>query len=187
MNTPLSQLSFIPTFDRRQWLLTSAIAAGGFALGPVRTQAASDDGISRTAEAIHQEVVFKAVPKRIYDALTDASQFQKMESLSAAVKSMDVHSRPAVISREPGGTFSLFGDYIVGRQIELIPNERIVQAWRTMSWPPGFYSIARFELAAEGASTKLVFDHTGFPAGTAEHLAAGWKSNYWEPLEKLLG
>jgi activator of HSP90 ATPase len=188
MNTARSQLSFKPAFARRQWLLESAMAAGGAVFGPVRALAASVDAISRTAEAIHQEVVFKATPKRVYDALTDASQFQKMESLSAAMKSVDVNSHPAVISREPGGTFSLFGDYIVGRQIELVPNERIVQAWRPTSWAPGLYSIARFELAPEGSSsTKLVFDHTGFPAGTAEHLAAGWKTNYWEPLEKLLG
>jgi len=187
MNTPYSHVLFIPTFGRRQLLLQSATAAGGLALSPVRALAAPDDGISRTAEAIHQEVVFKAAPKRIYDALTDASQFQKMESLGAGMKSMDVNSHPAVISREPGGAFSLFGDYVVGRQIELVPNQRIVQAWRTMSWAPGFYSIARFELDEQGSSTKLVFDHTGFPAGTAEHLAAGWKANYWEPLEKLLG
>ena len=186
MDTPHSEVSWV-LIGRRQWLLESAMAAGAFALGPLRTQAASEDGISRTAEAIHQEVVFKAVPKRIYDALTDASEFQKMESLSAAMKSIDLNSRPAAISREAGGAFSLFGDYISGRQIELVPNQRIVQAWRTMSWAPGLYSIARFELAAEGSSsTKLVFDHTGFPAGTAEHLAAGWKSNYWEPLAKFL-
>jgi len=186
MNTPHSAVSFIPNLGRRQWLLQSAIAAGGFALSSARALAASDDGISRTAEAIHQEVVFKATPKRIYDALTDATQFQKMELLSSAMKSTDVKSHPAVISRELGGAFSLFGDYITGRQIELVPNQCIVQAWRTMTWGSGIYSIARFELAEQGSSTKLVFDHTGFPVGTAEHLAAGWKANYWEPLGKFL-
>jgi hypothetical protein len=37
------------------------------------------------------------------------------------------------------------------------------------------------------AGTKIVFDHAGFPRGKAEHLAEGWKMNYWEPLEKFLG
>jgi uncharacterized protein YndB with AHSA1/START domain len=169
MDSPNPQVSFIHTLGRRQWFVQSAIAAGGFALGP--------------AEAVAED----AVPQRIYDALTDASLFQKVESLSGAMKSVDINSHPAVISRDPGGAFSLFGGYIVGRQIELVPNQRIVEAWRTMSWAPGLYSIARFELAAEGSSTRLVFDHAGFPTGTAEQLAAGWKSNYWEPLEKFLG
>jgi activator of HSP90 ATPase len=178
---------FVPDLGRRQWLLQSVIVAGSFARISARGLNASDDGISHTAEAIHQEVDIQATPHRIYDALTDASQFQKMELLSAAMKTIDVNSHPAVISREPGGAFSVFGDYIVGRQIELVPDKRIVQAWRTMNWPPGIYSIARFELAGQDSSTRLIFDHIGFPAGTAEHLAAGWKANYWEPLEKLLG
>jgi activator of HSP90 ATPase len=92
--------------------------------------------------------------------------------------------KPVEVSAEAGGAFSAFGGHITGRQIELIPNERIVQAWRPASWGPGQYSIARFELTEQGSGTKLVFDHTGFPQGQAQHLAEGWKSNYWEPLEK---
>ena len=177
----------ISNLCRRRWLVQSALAASaGLAAGPMRAFAASDDGVLRTAEAIHQEVMFNAAPKRVYDALTDASQFQKVESLSDAMKSLDISSHPAQISREPGGAFSLFGDYIVGRQIELVESKRIVQAWRVASWASGAYSIARFELSEQGSSTKLGFDHAGFPAGTAEHLAAGWHAHYWEPLEKFL-
>jgi activator of HSP90 ATPase len=62
----------------------------------------------------------------------------------------------------------------------------IVQAWRVADWEPSLYSIARFELVEQGAGTKIVFDHTGFPQGAGEHLAAGWKSHYWQPLEEYL-
>jgi activator of HSP90 ATPase len=107
--------------------------------------------------------------------------------MSAAVKTGAVKApNPPEISREPGGAFALFGGYIFGRQLELVPNERIVQAWRVGSWDPGIYSIARFELAEQGSGTKIVFDHTGFPKGKAEHLAEGWKINYWEPMGKFL-
>ena len=99
---------------------------------------------------------------------------------------MHLPDKPAEISREVGGGFALFGGYITGRHIELVPNERIVQAWRVGSWDPGVYSIAKFELAEQGSGTKIVFDHTGFPKGAGEHLAAGWKAHYWEPLAKLL-
>ena len=67
-----------------------------------------------------------------------------------------------------------------------MPNERIVQVWRAGSWDPGSYSIARFVLVESGGGTKIVFDHTGFPKGQAEHLAEGWRTNYWEPLTKVL-
>jgi activator of HSP90 ATPase len=69
---------------------------------------------------------------------------------------------------------------------ELTANERIVQAWRTASWPAGAYSIATFELVEEGGGTKLVFDHVGFPVGQAGHLAEGWHMNYWQPMTKVL-
>jgi hypothetical protein len=58
---------------------------------------------------------------------------------------------------------------------------------RVVSWAPGSYSLARFDLIGRGPMTQLVLDHTGFPAGNAEHLAAGWYANYWEPLRRALG
>jgi activator of HSP90 ATPase len=74
----------------------------------------------------------------------------------------------------------------VGRHVELVPNERIVQVWRAASWEAGAYSIVRFDLKEQADQTKIIFDHTGFPMGLAEHLLEGWNSNYWEPLKKYL-
>ena len=142
---------------------------------------AGNEEISRAAESIHQEIVLKASRKRVYEALTNAEQFTKVMKLS---KYPD--GPAATISREPGGPFSLFGDHIVGRHVELVPNERIVQAWRAASWEAGAYSIVRFDLKEQADQTKIIFDHTGFPMGLAEHLLDGWNSNYWEPLKKYL-
>ncbi len=93
---------------------------------------------------------------------------------------------PARIGREAGASFSIFGDFVSGRILELIPDTRLVQAWRPQDWPAGVYSIVKFELVEDGADTLLVFDHTGFPAGQAEHLAQGWKLNYWQPMANVL-
>jgi uncharacterized protein YndB with AHSA1/START domain len=174
---------------RRQVISGGAVALGMFALGTGPTLAADEEGILRAEEAIHQEPVFKASQKRVYEALTDTSQFGKVVELSAAMKSggMKTGAAPVAVSHEAGGAFSAFGGYITGRQVELVANERIVQVWRAGSWDPGAYSIARFVLVESGGGTKIVFDHTGFPKGQAEHLAEGWKINYWEPLAKVLG
>jgi len=174
---------------RRQVISGGAVAIGILALGSGGTWAAVEEGISRAEEAIHQEPVFKASRKRVYEALTDASQFAKVVELSAAMKSggMKTGAAPVTISREAGGAFAAFGGYVSGRQIELVANERIVQVWRAGSWDPGSYSIAKFVLVEQGAETKIKFDHTGFPKGQAEHLAEGWRINYWEPLAKYLG
>jgi activator of HSP90 ATPase len=161
-----------------------AKTALGSTAGLPATGLQARDEISRTSETIHQEVIFKATRQRVYEALTDQKQFNKVVQLSAA--GMSFGNAPVEISHEAGGAFSIFGGYIVGRQIELVANERIVQAWRASSWKPGIYSIARFQLNDQDAGTRLVFDHTGFPDGLGQHLAEGWKSNYWSPLEKYL-
>lgn len=169
---------------RRYWI------AGGTALGSLaassRLALAATAGISRAEEAIHQEPVFHGPARRIYEALLDAKQFDVVASLGEAIKAIARAGKPTEISHEPGGRFSLFGGYITGRQIELSPNRRIVQAWRVSSWLPGAYSIARFEFLEQGADTRIIFDHSGFPKGQAEHLADGWNANYWAPLEKFL-
>jgi activator of HSP90 ATPase len=184
--TNLAALATEPT--RRQTIVRMAIAFGGLAavVSP-DARADAEDEISHSAESIHQEVVFKASRTRVYQALTDAKQFDRVVQLSDAMKTrMPPGAPPTQISREVGGTFSMFGGLIVGRHIELAPDERIVQAWRPAYWKPGVYSIVKFELTGSASETKLVLDHKGFPDGDGKNLLDGWNKNYWEPLAKYL-
>ncbi len=166
---------------RRQVIAGVAITFGSLAsrsgaLG--KTQEKMTETQSTGAEGLltylHQEVDIKASPQRIYDALLDSKQFTAFTGA------------PAEISREAGGAFSMFGGRIVGRNIELVSNQRIVQAWRPASWDPGVYSIVKFELKEDGSQTKVVLDHTGFPEGNFRHFDSGWYLRYWEPLKKFL-
>lgn len=130
------------------------------------------------SDRIHQEIEIAAPPAAVYEALTTAARFTAMTGA------------PADIDGTAGGAFACFGGMIAGRNVELIPGERVVQAWRVKVWEPGVYSIARFTLQPVGSgdsiTTRVVLDHSGFPDGQAEHLGAGWHANYWEPLRKLL-
>jgi len=137
------------------------------------------NGLSHQCECIHQEVQIEASRDRVYRALTDAKQFGKITELS-------YHAVATEISPEVGGAFSLFGGMIVGRHIEMRPSERLVQAWREKTWEPGAYSIVTFQLEGTRSGTKVIFDHRGFPQGKGEHLAIGWQSHYWQPLQKYL-
>lgn len=181
----LPALRQLPT--RRQMLVGGTTALTGVSIRSLSALARTEEGVSRTAESIHQEPVFGANPKRVYEALTDEKQFEKVTQHSAAMQSaMALGNERTQIGRDAGGPFTLFGGHIVGRHIELVPNERIVQAWRVVDWDPGIYSIVKFELTEQGSGTKIIFDHAGFPRGKGQHLADGWKANYWEPLEKYL-
>jgi activator of HSP90 ATPase len=178
--------SIAPT--RRQLITGAALAIGALIVRPSSALGGPGEGISHSAEAIHQEPTFTANRKRVYAALTNTQQFDKATQLTGVMQSaaMAKMKKPTDISQHVGGTFALFGGYITGRHIELVPDELIVQAWRTAAWGRAIYSIVRFELVEHGAGTQIKFDHTGFPSGDAEHLAAGWQANYWQPIEKLL-
>jgi activator of HSP90 ATPase len=172
---------------RRQLIAGVTIALGSLALASTEAFAQAVQEISHSEDSIHQEPVFKASRKRVYEALTDAKQFQKVTQLSAAVQSgMAKGNIPAEIVAEPGGAFKFFNGFIVGWNLELVPNERIVQAWRVAYWPAGDWSLVKFVLIEQGSNTKLIFDHTGFPKGDADHLLEGWNGNYWQPLAKFL-
>ena len=170
---------------RRRAIAGAVMISASMAIPPARLFAQTEE-ISHTAESIHQETLYKASRKRVFDALTDTGQFDKIIHIGTGMNTMSLGNKPTEISREVGGSFTVFGGHIIGRQLELVPNERIVQAWRVVDWDPGIYSVAKFELVEHASGTKIVFDHAGFPQGKGEHLASGWKSHYWEPLEKYL-
>jgi activator of HSP90 ATPase len=167
--------------NRRQAISGMAAGLGSLVAAPMllgKPQQTMSETPSTGIEALltylHQEIEFKAAPQRIYDTLLDSKQFAAFTGA------------PAEISREAGGAFSLFGGLIVGRNVELMPNKLIVQAWRPSHWNLGQYSIVRIELKEHAGQTQLVLDHTGFPEGDFRHLNSGWQEHYWERLKKFL-
>jgi activator of HSP90 ATPase len=125
-------------------------------------------------DTIHQDLEFAAPPDRVYQALLDEKQFSALTGATAE------------IDRNIGGAFRLFGGRVIGRNIELVPNQRIVQAWRALIWPSGVYAIVRFELAPNVSGTRVAFDEAGFPSENRDEHDVGWAKFYWNPLRKYL-
>jgi uncharacterized protein YndB with AHSA1/START domain len=97
--------------------------------------------------SIHQEALIKATPLEVYAYLTDGEAF-------AAATGMAARLEPGA-----GSEFSIFDGRIEGRQVEVVPGERVVQAWRFGEahpdvWEPGVYSIVRFTLTAGGDGSR---------------------------------
>ena len=159
-----------PNRTRRQLIAGSLAGLGSLAMSSAQTTKTIID-----AKAIHHEVDIPASPQRIYEALLDEKLFKAFSGMAAQ------------INREAGGAFVIFEGHIMGRNLELVPARRIVQAWRVVPWPQGVYSIARFEFEARGNGTRVTFDHTGFPPDLAESLESGWQDHYWKALRNYLG
>ena len=162
---------------RRRMIGATALAGLSAAIG-TRTVAAQEmkkipaKSANAKRTSLHQEVDFPVGPDRIYHLLLDSKEFAELSGM------------PAEIDAIPGGAFAMFGKVIYGRNVELIPNERVIQAWGDTGWGPGVYSIARFELKKQASGTRVVLNHTGFPEGSYDHLYVGWKGHYWEPMQK---
>lgn len=176
---------------RDSWLKTLVCAlamSAALEASPLRAdETARAEGLSNSAASIHQQVDFPASCARVYRALTRAPEFDALTRLSDAVTLVTAPGAKATaVSDRAGAPFTLFGGYITGRNLEVVPNRRLVQAWRAGSWDPGEYSVVRFELKPQGSHCIVALDQRGFPDKQGPSLAYGWRVHYWEPLGKLL-
>src|SRR5215467_11262216 len=110
--------------------------------------------------SIHQQAVIPASPDQVYTVLADAEALSALSGMSGRA------------GRAEGAEFSVFDGHVTGRQIELVPGQRIVQAWRFPAWGPGRYSVVRVSMAVPGwssvstASRRVKTPWAAIPPGT---------------------
>jgi activator of HSP90 ATPase len=126
-------------------------------------------------KTIRQSATFKASPHEVYEALMDSRNHSKFTDGKAS------------ISRKIDGKFTAYDGYIEGVNLELVPDEKIVQSWRGSDWPKGHYSTATFALKQIGSGTRLTFTQTDVPEEQYEPISQGWRDYYWTPMKKMLG
>jgi len=125
---------------------------------------------------IEQDIIIKSPPNEIYEAFMDAKKHSKFTESKAKV------------SREIGGSFSIFEGSLSGKNVELIQDKKIVQTWRGDgdNWPKGYYSTITLVLEPVDDGTLIKFSQTDIPEGAYESVKEGWNTYYWEPLKEML-
>lgn len=125
---------------------------------------------------IKQTATFTAKAQDVYEALMDAKNHAAFTGANAK------------IDKKVNGKFSVYDGYCHGYNIELVKNEKIVQAWHFAEdgWPDDHFSICTFLLEQIGNKTKLTFMQTGVPEHKVAALSSCWKDYYWEPLMAYL-
>jgi hypothetical protein len=77
------------------------------------------------------------------------------------------------------------GTAISGRNLELVPGERIVQSWRTTEFADEHEdSIVSLVLEEVDGGTLLTLAHTNVPDGHTSYEQGGWQHYYFEPMQK---
>ena len=122
---------------------------------------------------LKQTATFKATPHEVYETLMD-------EKKHAAFLGGE-----AKISRKVGGKFVLYGGDFDGKNIELVPDQKIVQTWRYNDWPEGHYSTVTYLLDPTAKGTRLIFTQTDIPDDKFEDIKQGWIDYYWTPMKQV--
>jgi activator of HSP90 ATPase len=90
----------------------------------------------------------------------------------------------AKINPKLNGKFTAWDGYISGKNIELLPDRKIVQSWRTTEFPDGSPdSTVEILFEKRGTGTKLTVRHSGIPFGQADGYKQGWKDYYFKPMK----
>ena len=125
-------------------------------------------------KTIRQSATFNTTAHEVYEAIMDS---RKHSEFTGSQVSM---------SRKVGGKFSVYDGDIEGVNLELIPDQKIVQSWRYSDWPEGHYSKATFSLNEVGNVTHLAFTQTEVPEEFYDDIYQGWHDYYWIPMKEML-
>jgi len=113
----------------------------------------------------------------------------KVPDIYNAWLSSDGHSAitgsPAHVDGKIGGSFTAWDGYISGSTLELIPNQRIVQAWRTTEFPDDAPD-SHLEILLEefDGGTKVTLIHSNLPEDQVDSYRQGWEDFYFKPMRE---
>ncbi len=108
--------------------------------------------------------LINAEPSDIYSALTNPFTIELWSGY------------PAVMSAEPGTEFSLWEGDISGKNLEFIPDRKVVQEWYFGDQPEK--SIVTISIQQFREDSQITVEHTNIPDEDFEEIAEGWREYY---------
>ena len=118
-----------------------------------------------------QYFIIPAQPEEIYLALTNPATLQLWTG------------EPAEMSTVPGTEFSLWGESIVGKNIEFEANKKIVQEWYFGDQEPTSIVTIKLHPHKQGTSVELM--HINIPDEIYKEMVEGWNNNYFASLKEF--
>jgi uncharacterized protein YndB with AHSA1/START domain len=125
-------------------------------------------------ERLRLATTLLALPKDVFDAWITAKGHAAMTGA------------PATSEKKKGGAFTAWDGYISGTHLELVPEKRILQSWRTTEFPAGSPdSRLEVRLARAAKGTRLTILQSGIPDGQSEQYESGWQTHYFDPMTRF--
>jgi activator of HSP90 ATPase len=124
---------------------------------------------------IEQTVKFPCSPEVLFEMYMDSAKHSASTGATAQ------------ITRREGGRFKAFDGALNGRNLLIVPNRLIVQAWRSTAFKhddPD--SILVLEFSKVPGGTKIHMVHVNVPAHDHRGVSKGWPKYYWNPWKAYL-
>jgi activator of HSP90 ATPase len=128
---------------------------------------------TKKTKSVRQKATINAKPSEVYEALMNSKKHAKFTGA------------PAKIGSKVGDKFTAYGGYVEGKNLNLIKNKKIVQAWRGSEWEKGHFSKITYNLKPVKTGTRIFFYQSGIPEKEFKHIKKGWIQHYWTPLKKM--
>ena len=119
---------------------------------------------------IQQKYIINAPLAKVWQALVDPSLIE------------DWGGGPAKMGDQAGFEFELWGGDIYGKNIEVVPQSKLVQEWTAGEWNQP--SKVTLTLSGKGNKTTVELLHEDVPDGETLEFEDGWKTNYLGPLKE---
>ncbi len=124
------------------------------------------------SKKIELKVRLDATPEEVYKAWLNSRMHGAMTGQTAS------------ITARRGASYKAWGDYITGKNLELVPNEKIVQTWRSSDFKKSDPdSIIEIRLKSAGKGCELTLIHSDIPPDQPDY-AEGWRDFYFKPMKE---
>ena len=118
------------------------------------------------------EEVFNVSSEKLYNAWLSSAEHTAMTGGEAEC------------SDKVGDSFTAWDGYISGKNLELIPNSKIVQSWRTTEFDDldeDSKLVIEFQVVPNG--TRIIINHSNIPEGQSDYNK-GWIEHYFQPMKE---
>ena len=126
-------------------------------------------------KAIQQSVEFNASPATLFEMYVDSRKHSKATGA------------PAKVSRKAGAAFTAFDGALRGKNLLIVSNKMIVQAWRSSAFKKSDAdSVLILTFSKTPSGTRVDIVHANVPEQDHQGVTEGWEKYYWEPWRAYL-
>ncbi|KAL6072767.1 AHA1, activator of heat shock 90kDa protein ATPase [Balamuthia mandrillaris] len=126
-------------------------------------------------DTVELTVPFRARSSDIYECLMDPNRV-------AAYTQSSVTLEP-----KAGGAFAFFSGNVQGTFVEVIPNKKIVQKWRTSTWPEDHFSSVTITLEDTSDGCSLRLKQQGVPSEEVDRTRGAWMDHFFNRIKGMFG